>query len=68
MIKQLLCLMILLFTATVKIPLGGVQVFKNIKRVDCFGNVGEPSAFYILKLENGKDVYVPVMFTIIEEQ
>ena len=66
--KKLLAYLWVVYIATVRIPLGGVQVFKDVVRIDCFGNVGEPTAYYLLKLGNGKEVYVPIMFTIIEEK
>jgi len=56
------------FIATVSIPMKETKVYKNVVRVDCFGNVGEPTAYYLLKLDNGKQVYVPILFTIIEEK
>lgn len=69
MLKQLITgLMFFNFIATVRIPLGGVQVYKNVVRVETVGNADGTTSYYVLRLDNSKEVYVPIIFTIIEEK
>lgn len=63
-----LMLMFAVYVATVKIPLLPERVYKDVVNIQSFGNVGEPLAYYVLTLKNGKVVYVPVIFTVIEEK
>jgi hypothetical protein len=57
-----LFILLALFTVTTKMPLDDRRVYKNVKAVEI------SQYFYKLTLSNDKIVYVPVMFTIVEEQ
>lgn len=56
-------LLSLLFIARITIPLGGKIVYDDVQRVV----VGDGGFSYHLFLSDGRDVYAPVMFTVIEE-
>lgn len=59
MLKNLL---VLLFIARVTIPMGQKAVYENVERYTCYGE------WTVLRLEDGKLVQVPTMFTVIEEK
>ena len=61
-IARLLACIVLLFTVTVRIPMQGKQKFKNVVEVVPF------EYYYELRFANGKSVFVPVMWTIVEEE
>lgn len=55
------CLFVLLFIARIAIPVGIKVVYENVEKI-------ETSEFYYhLYLTDGREVYAPVMFTVIEE-
>lgn len=56
-------ILILLFIVRVTIPMGAKATYQNVREIWCPDN----ATHYVLKLEDGSKVYVPVMFTIIEE-
>lgn len=58
--KSLLCLMFF-FTAVVKVPMGPSKTYSFVSRVEAM------NFCYLLTLSNGKQVYVPIMFTVITE-
>lgn len=64
MIKNwLLSVILFTFFVQVKIPAGMSRIYDNVKAVDGFGG------FTLrLTLANDKVVYVPALFTIIEEK
>lgn len=62
--KNLLLLGLLVFFVQVKIPAGMSRSYDNVKRIEVM-----PNGFTIqLTLQDGKLVYVPALFTIIEER
>ena len=62
-IKHTLFVLLLLFTATVRIPMKGTHIYKDVVEVNVF-----PNAYhYVLILKDGRKVYVPMLWTIIEE-
>ena len=58
--KQLL---VLLFIARVTIPMGQKVTYENVEKI-----LSISDGMYHLWLADGRDVYVPVMFTVIEEK
>lgn len=61
--KHILLSLLVAFFVQVKIPAGMSRTYDNVKAVDGFGT------FTLrLVLENDKVVYVPALFTIIEEK
>ncbi|MEE9214653.1 MAG: hypothetical protein V3U54_07640 [Thermodesulfobacteriota bacterium] len=61
--KHTLIALLLLFTAVVRIPMKGTHTYKDIVEVHVF-----PNAYhYRLTLTDGRTVYVPMLWTIIEE-
>ena len=62
--KHVLFALLLLFTATVRIPMKSTQTIKHIVEIHA-----EPfSYFYIVTLQNGKKMYLPILWTIIKEE
>lgn len=62
--NKMLLSALFVFFVQVKIPAGMSRIYENVKRVEIL-----PSGFTIqLTLEDGKIVYVPALFTIIEEK
>lgn len=55
-------LFLLLFVVKVTIPFGGTYTYKNVKRV-------EPATTGViyLTLDDGKQVLVPAMWTVVEQ-
>lgn len=61
--KHVLFALLLLFTATVRIPMKGTVVIKNIVEVS-----GAPlHYYYTVTLTDGRKMYLPILWTIIEE-
>lgn len=61
--KHTLIALLLLFTATVRIPMKGTYRYTNVEAIQVF-----PNAYhYMLTLTDGRKVYVPMLWTIIEE-
>ena len=55
-------LFLVLFTAKVTMPMGPRVAYYDVQSVKIEGFA------YVLTLFTGKTVYVPIMFTVIEEQ
>lgn len=62
--KNLLLLAVLAFFVQVKIPAGMSRTYDNVKSVELTAT----GFMWKLTLENCKIVYVPVLFTFIEEK
>lgn len=61
--NKIVLTLMLAFFVQVKVPAGMSRTYENVKSVDGFGG------FTLrLVLENDKVVYVPALFTIIEEK
>lgn len=61
--RYALIALLLLFTATVRIPMKGSEKIKDIVEVQA-----EPLSFYYtVTLTDGRKLYLPMMWTIIEE-
>lgn len=54
------------FIAFVRIPASTERRYV-VKEVIAHGEAGEPMGYYLLVLKDGRKVYVPMMFTVIEE-
>lgn len=65
--KNVFCLLLISFIAYVRMPMQKEMRYE-VKRVQAFGELGEAYPFYLLTLMDGRTVYVPVLFTIIEEK
>jgi len=61
--KHTLIALLLLFTATVRIPMKGTHVIKNIVEVKSEAL----NYFYTVTLTDGRIMYLPMLWTIIEE-
>lgn len=62
--KNLLLLALLAFFVQVKIPAGMSRTYDDVKKVDLLSN----GMTLQLILKDGKIVWVPALFTIIEEK
>lgn len=56
-------LLLLLFIARITIPMGLKVTYDNVEKVDYMSE----GFNYRLKLTDGRTVYAPMMFTVIEE-
>ena len=61
--KHALIALMLLFTAYVRIPMKGTQIIKNIVEVKSEAL----NYFYTVTLSDGRKLYLPMLWTIIEE-
>ena len=58
---------LLIFVAYVKIPLGLERKYIVIN-IEAFGDLAELHSWYLLTLVDGRKVYVPTIWTVIEEE
>ena len=61
--KHTLIALLLLFTATVRIPMKGTRIIKNIVEIKSEAL----NYFYTITLTDGRKMYLPMLWTIIEE-
>lgn len=62
--KKLLPLLIMLFVVKCKIPFGADVTYHHVKAF----SLGAAGSTWELTLEDGRKAFVPVMFSVIEEE
>lgn len=60
--KKLLLALLITFTVHVRIPFGVDKTYHRVRRV-----TANQAGFYILDLDSDKQVYVPISWTVVEE-